>query len=137
MRRRTRRCSRPRLHGLFPGLSSPRSSAGEPGVRRHQKGQPLHFASETERLFRAELKRRGIQVLRTEEGRFVVSILGAECSVSLDNIERNIARDRGGARAIGSFVEGLLATQAELPEWAHAESGVRLSLEASDYDFGT
>jgi hypothetical protein len=97
----------------------------------------MHPAPTIELLFREELKRRNIPFLRAEEGVFVISLSGTECSISLENIERTIARDSGGTEAIASFVEGLLATQIELPDWPQAEPGIRLSLEASDYEFGT
>jgi hypothetical protein len=87
-------------------------------------------------LFLRELDRRGIPEPRPlDPGRFLVRVNDGVCTVSLENLARDFARDRDAGR-VARFVDAILATPQPLPPWPRAKAGIRFSAEPSDHDFG-
>jgi hypothetical protein len=88
-----------------------------------------------EELFVTEVLRQGgLRPSVRADGRFDVEVAGARCAVSLENVARSV--DRDGTEVMVRFVANVLSGLGPLPVWEEAESGVHLSLEPNDSDFG-
>src|SRR5690349_18615147 len=85
--------------------------------------------------FLAELKTRGIQSRELGDGRIELDFAGKALYVSLENLERNVARDNN-ADAVKRFIEKALSPPSLPAEWARAKSGVRFSAEPMDSELG-
>ncbi len=86
------------------------------------------------RLFEAELRRRKISfAIESASGRYVVQCPDGERLVSLENLDRDYARD-GDESRISRFLDTVLSPLPEIPPWPQAQSSVFLALEPNDYE---
>jgi hypothetical protein len=93
-------------------------------------------ASACQDRFLSALQKRGIpDHRRLEDGRFVVSVNGTDCTVSLDNVARIAMRD-GDFGAIDQLVDRLFSIRLEPRSWQDAVLGLRLSVESSTVELG-
>jgi hypothetical protein len=93
-------------------------------------------AAKVRKLFLAELRARGVPLKEAlDDGRFVVSVGDADCTISLDNLVRTFTRDEDPG-AVARFVDNLLNFQPEMPPWEEARARVLFSAEPNDHDFG-
>jgi hypothetical protein len=87
-------------------------------------------------LFLRELDRRGIPAPKAlDDGSFLVQVKDGTCTVSLENLAKEFARDRD-AEQVSRFVDAILTTLQPLPPWREAKAGIRFVAEPSNHDVG-
>jgi hypothetical protein len=95
--------------------------------------EPLKPANE---IFEEILKAQGVPFKLTDEGTCAIELDGQKLVISLANVEKNYLRDKD-PQTIRNFAATILTFPTQPPDtWVEAKSGIRFSLEPSDYKFG-
>lgn len=88
--------------------------------------------SDVEKIFENSLTQRGVSFERIGDKLYKVKNADLTQTVSLQNIEKNYARD-GDAGAIQRFIGNILQPVAKLPDAARLRQGLFITVEPSDY----
>lgn len=88
-----------------------------------------------QKIFEAELISRGVDFKLLEDGRYDIEADLGSMKVSIDNIERQYARDRE-KEAIFRFIDTVLSVNSDLPEWSIASKQVFSLIEGVDLETG-
>lgn len=87
-------------------------------------------------LFQIELANRNLSFTLTDEGLYRIQVGDVTATVNLENVRRNYERDND-ADAIARFARQLDVDMFDdIPDWEHAKSLVRFSIEPSEYETG-
>ncbi|MBM4075911.1 MAG: hypothetical protein FJ267_09735 [Planctomycetes bacterium] len=97
---------------------------------------PSRQDTTADELFEIELLNRKLSFSITSDGLYEIQVRDVTATVSLENIRRNF-QQTNDAGVIARFVQQLNDDVFNsVPEWEYAKSGVRFSIEPSDYESG-
>ncbi len=89
------------------------------------------------RLFEAELSRRGIGYTREDDFTYQIQLDGVEVEVTLTNVVRNAGRDDDDDEVIAQYVDQVIAAlRRKIPDWSSASRLLYFSAEPTDQEFG-
>jgi hypothetical protein len=90
--------------------------------------------SEARRVFEQEMQRRGVKFSLKDDGRYKVEMGQGALTVSIENVARELERERDAA-IIEQFIDRILSTL-ETPAWDVAQHHIYWCAERFDHDFG-
>src|SRR5262245_41098947 len=94
----------------------------------------MPVSAEVATLFLEEMARRNIPVKVGKDGGYEVEVGDLTCTIQLENLSRDFARDRDLER-IKNFVDTITA-RIRIPDWETARPRIRWSLEPNDGPIG-
>jgi hypothetical protein len=87
------------------------------------------------KLFEAELRKRKLTFDRRDDGLYVVSVGELKLEITLENVARDLARDRDPGRIV-RFVDSICEMASPLPPWNVARGRVRWMAESVKVELG-